>query len=323
MSSRTSSPARWHRLAGLFASLVVASLPALTACGSSAASGFLASGSSSGGSGDDAGSGAPSPYADGGEPDSYSYAATEAAPAVMAYQGSPLCNASQVTSCCYPDALSLCAPTACEAPSDAGAADGPGGFASQVAFGCHLAPSPTSAGDAGAALASGQQVAPACLPAGLGVDGAPCRAPADCAPGYECVGSDGTCRHYCCAGSIACLHDQFCDIQQTTQSAPMNVPVCMPVETCALLESGACPAGETCAVVREDGSKSCVAVGSAAAGDRCETVHCGAGLVCLGVPGSRLCYSLCAMKVPGQCPSTQTCKGGLPLFLDPGVGICE
>jgi hypothetical protein len=194
-----------------------------------------------------------------------------------------------------------------------------------VVFGCHLAPAPSAPGDAATASTPPvPQVAPACLPAGLGLNGALCRAPADCAPGYECVASDGTCRHYCCTGNSACLPDvQFCDIQQTAQASPLSVPVCMPIEPCALLQPGACPLHETCAVVREDGSKSCVAVGNASVGESCETDHCKADLVCLGAPRYHHCYSLCKMTQPGQCPPTQTCKGGLPLFVDPGFGVCE
>lgn len=307
--------------------LIVAFCAALAACGGSkAASGFSAQG------GDTSSGGGALFTPDAGDAGELALDdAAEGAPAVVAtFQGSPLCNASTATSCCYPDSLSLCAPTACEAPSDAGLLDGPGGYA-QVVFGCHLAPAPSASTDA--AMASTPPVplvAPACLPAGLGLSGAPCHAPADCAPGYECVGTDGTCRHYCCTGNSACKPDvQFCDIQQAVQvgqvgqASPMSVPVCMPIEPCALLQPGACPPGETCAVVREDGSKSCVAVGNASVGDSCETDHCKADLVCLGAPGKHHCYALCKMTQPGQCPPTQTCKGGLPLFLDPGFGVCE
>lgn len=300
--------------------LVVACCAALPAC-----QGSSVSNSGAGQVSEDAGGQSFGPVAgDAGEPEPDS-AVEGAAAAVATYQGSPLCNASPATSCCYPDALSVCAPTACEAPSDAGIVDGPGGYAyTQVFFGCHVAPATSTSGDAATTSApSVPQVAPACLPAGLGLDGAPCRAPDDCAPGYECVGSNGTCRHYCCAGNSACKPDlQFCDIQQTAQATPMNVPVCMPIKPCALLRD-ACPSGETCAVVREDGSTSCVAVGDASVGDSCETDHCKAGLVCLGAPGSHRCYALCEMSQSSQCPSTQTCKGGLPLFIDPGIGVCE
>jgi hypothetical protein len=303
--------------------LLVACCAALAACGGSSKSAGAAF-SAQGNDGSSGGGGVLAPATDdAGDAGELALDGAEGAPAVVAtFQGSPLCNASTATSCCYPDALSVCAPTACEAPSDAGLLDGPGGYA-QVG-GCHLVPAPSAPSDAATASTPPvPQVAPACLPAGLGLDGTPCRAPSDCAPGYECVG-DGTCRHYCCTGNSACRPDvQFCDIQQAAQASRMSVPVCMPIEPCALLQPGACPPGETCAVVREDGSKSCVAVGDASVGDSCETDHCKADLVCLGVPGFRRCYSLCKMTQPGQCPPAQTCKGGLPLFLDPGFGVCE
>jgi hypothetical protein len=163
------------------------------------------------------------------------------------------------------------------------------------------------------------------MPAGLGLDGALCHDGNDCAPGYECVGDAGAatvCRHYCCAGNSACRVDQFCDIQQTAGGLAMNVPVCMPVRQCDLLQPLACPANQTCAVVREDGSKSCVALGDAMTGQSCETEHCAAGLMCLGAT-ARTCYALCQVNLPGQCPAAQSCKGGPPLFLDPGVGVCQ
>ena len=74
--------------------------------------------------------------------------------------------------------------------------------------------------------------------------------------------------------------------------------------------------------MREDGTDSCVAVGSATAGQSCETEHCAAGLVCLGAT-ARTCYALCEIIGAGQCPAPQTCKGGPPLFQDPGVGVCQ
>jgi hypothetical protein len=246
-------------------------------------------------------------------------ASVEAMAPATVYQGSPLCNASPATSCCYPDDLRICAPTACEAPSDAGTVEASGGYALQAPYGCHVASAPARAYADATSGAGTTRVTPACVPAGLGLDGVPCLDGQDCAAGYECVGA-GVCRHYCCAGNSACLLNQFCDIQQTTQGA-MNVPVCMPMRQCDVMQPQSCPAGQTCAVVREDGSESCVAIGSAVAGASCETEHCAAGLVCLGAT-TRTCYALCAMRDP-QCPAGQSCKGGPPLFVDPGVGICQ
>lgn len=311
----------------LFEAVPVAfgAVAALALCvGACGASGSSAAGFGAGG--DDAGGGV-SPPVDAGAVETPD-APLAATPAATVYQGNPLCNASPATSCCYPDALSLCAPSACLPLSDGGAADGGSGYASQVVvYGCHLAPvaataEPANVASDAMASAAAAQVAPACTPAGPGLDGALCHDPDDCAPGYECVGSPGACRHYCCEGNTACRADQFCDIQQTAGSATMNVPVCMPVRQCELLLDQTCPSGQTCAVVREDGSVSCLAIGSASVGQSCETEHCGAGLVCLGAT-ARSCYALCQMTGPSQCPSGQSCKGGPPLFVDPGVGVCQ
>jgi hypothetical protein len=97
----------------------------------------------------------------------------------------------------------------------------------------------------------------------------------------------------------------------------------MPMEHCILLQP--CPLQkETCAVVRDDGRTSCVATGNAKAGQSCDTEHCAAGLVCLGSAGERTCFTLCSTRMPAlQCASTQKCQGGLPLFPDPDIGICQ
>ena len=246
---------------------------------------------------------------------------TEAMTAAAVYQGNPLCNASPATSCCYPDALSVCGPAACESSTDGGADAFGGGYSQQVVYGCHLVPGPLPASTTGGSAAV-QAVTPSCTPGGLGLDGALCHDPGDCAPGYECVGTVGTCRHYCCGGNGACRVDQFCDIQRTTSGSTMNVPVCVPTRQCDLLQPGTCPSGETCAVVREDGSLSCVTVGNAMAGQSCQAEHCASGLVCLGA-ATRTCYALCQVGKANQCPASQTCKGGLPLFVDPSIGVCQ
>jgi hypothetical protein len=239
------------------------------------------------------------------------------ATAALPYQGNSLCNASRSTGCCYPDdpaSAQTCAQAACTAP-DGGPA-GTGAYIG-VTFGCHVLPAPA------ANAADGGPIA-ACLPGGQGIDGFPCKGPQDCAASYECVGAVPTCQRYCCDGNEACLSLQFCDIQPTALSPQVQVPVCMPMEGCVLLSRLSCPANETCAVVRDDGSKSCVAIGNAAAGQSCETDHCADGLVCLGATGMRSCYVLCHTGPSfHDCSPTQKCQGGLPLFPDPEFGICQ
>jgi hypothetical protein len=225
--------------------------------------------------------------------------------------GSPLCNA--LPNSCYPD--DPVAAKECQT-LDGGPLDG----YADSALACRVQPS--------ASNAASTDALPGCAPAGSAGDGSWCKSSAECAAQYDCVGA-GTCQRYCCRGNVECLADQFCDIQQTVAASSVKIPVCMPVHPtngCQLLDPGACPATETCAVVRETGATSCVAVGAAKAGDECETDHCAADLVCLGTPGARRCYRLCHTAntaSSNECSSTQQCKGGLPLFPDPSVGICE
>jgi hypothetical protein len=266
---------------------------------------------------------------DGSTPDAGSDGAAADAPIdspiAVSYQGNPLCNASTAIGGCYPDdsVTPVAACNSSNALGDAGSA-----------VACHV----QSAADGPHAI---------CLPAGSGMNGSACIAPTDCAPGLECVGA-GVCRPYCCAGESHCsvsdagapdsqagLGGEFCDIQSAMGSPPTKVPVCMPVHTCDLWSQvqgqNACGHGETCAVVREDGTTSCVGVGAAMMGDACDAEHCGPGLVCLGAAGQRRCYTLCPTQdagypsapMTGSCTPGQTCKGGLPLFPDPNVGICQ
>jgi hypothetical protein len=236
---------------------------------------------------------------------------TAASIPVSPVQGNPLCNASQSTSKCFPDMVTSA--RACNLAPDGGAFDPAAGYAGQLA--CHVEPA-----------TDGSTAQPACTPAGQGTSGVPCSAPTDCAAGFECIGSSGTCQAYCCIGEARCNLHEFCDIQAVSVPAQTTVPVCMPISDggCTLLAPAACPPTETCAVVRENGATSCVARGAAMAGDSCDREHCGLDLVCLGTPGQRRCYKLCLTAKP-DCSALQTCKGGLTLFPDPkvGVGICE
>lgn len=221
------------------------------------------------------------------------------------YSGSPLCNASPASGC-YPD----------EAPSP------------QT---CPF----SGAGDASAATplacrvhwqAAQSQPEAVCDPAGVGHDGDACQKGADCAPGFECVGTTGQCRHYCCM-SDACTNgngrQSFCDIQPMAEVANTKVPVCMPVRQCKLLVDGFCAPGESCEIVRLDGTTSCVAIGAGKAGDSCDKEHCGAGLTCLGNVGSRFCFQLCHTDSTTECAAGLTCRTSQPQFLDPTIGSCD
>jgi hypothetical protein len=231
------------------------------------------------------------------------------------YQGSPLCAASRLMGLCYPDDPTN-AKNCHEAP-DGGPYSATGGY-DDVPLGCHVRTTPGGPNTPGIP-------APWCLPAGSGKDGASCSHPADCAPGYECVGAPGTCQHYCCSGNPECSSSQFCDIQPTAAATQTHVPVCMPIVPsagCTLLDDTPCKPTETCSVVKEKGETSCVAVGGAKVGEGCDVDHCARGLVCLGVPGARQCFQLCRVGL-SDCAQGLLCKGGYPLFPNSQFGFCQ
>jgi hypothetical protein len=244
-------------------------------------------------------------------------AQTAAAPTT---QGSPLCNAS-LTGGCYPDDPTTA--MACSLAPDGGVYNAAAGY-DNAALACRVVATTPDA--------TGATQSPACVPAGNAGDGSWCKSSSECQAGFDCVGS-GTCQHYCCSGNTECgpelpvaVADQFCDIQATTQATGVEIPVCMPIHPpggCQLLAANVCAATETCSVVRDDGSTSCVAIGDAKAAQSCDKDHCAASLVCLGTLGARTCYQLCDTSTAQQCSTTQQCKGGLPLFPDPTIGICQ
>jgi hypothetical protein len=245
--------------------------------------------------------------------------------------GNPLCRLTQA----YGDAgLYGCNPdqpaTPIDCAMDGGAAAGDGG-----GYACRVQHMPSSSGmNAPTTPATGCSATSGDARAGV-----TCAASNDCAPGFDCVGATGvgalgSCRHYCCAGNSACEPKSatsagtFCDVQFLTEASATPVPVCMPIITCNLQDQLAqsppsCPATQTCAVVREDGQTGCVDVGPQGPLESCERDHCKPGLVCLGAPGQRVCYTLCDTQSSSQCTAPEMCKGGLPLFQDPRVGVCQ
>lgn len=172
----------------------------------------------------------------------------------------------------------------------------------------------------------------ACVPAGSRGDGGSCRTSAQCAPGYDCVGSPGVCRHYCCErNNSPCGEGYFCDVQPAADFASLSltVPVCSPVRDCRLLGShlgpNACAANETCTVVDSRGETSCVLTGLAGAGQSCEASNCAANHVCVGHAGYRKCYALCDASIPSSAPCSgqgETCEPNPALFKSSNVGTC-
>lgn len=233
----------------------------------------------------------------------------DAAAAEARFAGSPLCRITGAT--CNPDDDGT-RPSpyvlACAVASDGGTS----------ARGCRI---------------DGSSGEPVCAAAASGRDGAHCKSGSECAAGFDCVvegkaltggEDDGVCRRYCCAGSCDDMATAnggaaFCDVQKLASGAQV-VPVCMPIKACKPFTAGECGSDETCGVVTDDGATGCVTNGSAKVGGSCDEEHCGAGLTCLGQPGSRKCYQLCRME--SGCKSPNVCKTST-LFADPSVGVCD
>jgi hypothetical protein len=234
-------------------------------------------------------------------------------------EGSPLCNASPAggISTCFPDNPSTV--KACRIAPDGGAYDPSADYDGGI-LGCHVV-SEAGVGDAPAKPTA------ACLPSGTGTDGAPCHLPTDCAASHECVGA-GVCRRYCCSDPCDSYH--FCDVQPETATPSLTVPVCMPIRGCVLFEpsgEASCGANETCAAfvaASATAYTACVDVGPGHEGDSCDSQHCARDLLCIGLWGQKQCRKLCHTDADaGDCSSSQTCMGGLPLFPNPAIGLCE
>lgn len=210
--------------------------------------------------------------------------------------GSPLCK--RAASDCNPDA-----PTACAGSDDAGVPN--------AAISCRVSKYSTDG--------------PECAMAGDGKDGATCSTSSECAAGFECVDEHNgahRCRHYCCDGVCDAPgtgnKKMYCAIGAALGT---KVPVCVPVTACQLLTMSACPSGETCSVVRTDGTTSCIPVGPQLVGEGCDRDNCAAGLSCIGNAGARKCYKLCREAAAEDCGAGERCVGGPPLFKE-GFGLC-
>jgi hypothetical protein len=94
-----------------------------------------------------------------------------------------------------------------------------------------------------------------------------------------------------------------------------DIPVCVAISPCQALTDGACPADQTCSIVRADGTTSCVPKGT---GQFCEACPCAAGFTCSAIG---VCQKLCHTGQPnGEC-GAGTCQGG-SMNLPTGIGLC-
>jgi hypothetical protein len=178
-------------------------------------------------------------------------------------------------------------------------------------------------------------LATTCGMAGTGDTGVPCATVADCAPGYGCAltaPNVATCRPYCCTSLVSC--DQFgdggtsprmyCATLGLGEAPQLEIPVCIDATDCDLITGAPCTNGQACAIVRADGTRSCVTPGKGTLGQPCD---CTAGLPCTCAAGytcswsDNTCLLLCETSEKKPCGSNAYCQGGVVQF-PPGVGYC-
>ncbi|MSP26109.1 MAG: hypothetical protein EXR75_13320 [Myxococcales bacterium] len=167
-----------------------------------------------------------------------------------------------------------------------------------------------------------QAVTGVCTLSGTETDGGPCLTSSDCGGGFGCV-EMGVCRAYCCGDPEACAGGSFCaprpivavEVSSQIITVP-SLPVCTPVEPCTLLDDTTCThPGDTCTIVRADGTASCVVPGSGVLDEACP---CAAGFFC---SATGTCQKLCHADSAGDCPPAFQCSGGTKQFPD-GFGVC-
>jgi hypothetical protein len=149
-----------------------------------------------------------------------------------------------------------------------------------------------------------------------------CLTSSDCAPGFACV-EGNSCRPYCCGDVEACPSETYCaprnpvaaDLPDGVQAVP-QIPVCVAATNCTLLDEGSCPEGESCTIVRVDGTTSCVKPGNGVASEACP---CAEDHVCN--TSKNECLKLCKLGRPGDCPPTHFCQAGGAIYPQ-DFGIC-
>jgi hypothetical protein len=142
-----------------------------------------------------------------------------------------------------------------------------------------------------------------------------CQTAADCADGLGC-GATNLCLHYCCGFAEDCPELTYCApaaIAEEPEAEP-SVPLCVPVKDCALLDDD-CAETETCSIVREDGTTSCIPAG---AGETCDPCPCAQGYICS--KGPNVCLKLCHTARSDEC-GMGFCQGGASNYPS-DIGVC-
>lgn len=170
-------------------------------------------------------------------------------------------------------------------------------------------------------IPAGEAAVSECGPVGKSAEGFVCMTAQDCLAGMGCAATPnggGVCKNYCCGDPEECPTKTYCAAQPMAEVA-MNVaiPVCIPATICPLLTDGACNEGLTCAIVRDDGTTSCVPPGPGQLNEPCP---CAAGFVCSKLTNQ--CKKLCHIgKDAEDCGGNATCQAGSSGFPE-GFGVC-
>jgi hypothetical protein len=159
-----------------------------------------------------------------------------------------------------------------------------------------------------------------CGPVGSFGDGDPCSTVADCQAGLGCVATTegvSLCRPYCCGDVNECPDDTYCAPEPMAESL-VQIPVCIPASNCELLNDATCKNGQTCTIVRDDGTTSCVDPGTGASDEACP---CAAGFYCSSSSG--VCLELCHTEGDdAECGADGKCQGGVKGPYPVGFGVC-
>ena len=169
---------------------------------------------------------------------------------------------------------------------------------------------------------------PTCGFPGEGQYNQPCMNVKNCAAGLGCAvvatpianQTGGACLDYCCGNFEECPKDTYCTKQHVAEAPDLDIPVCILATKCTLLDDSTCPETLTCAIVRADGTTSCVVPGPGKDGEPCNAEGlCAAGYTCLKLVST--CKQLCRLDHAEDCPMGSTCLSGSGEYPD-NYGTC-
>lgn len=167
-------------------------------------------------------------------------------------------------------------------------------------------------------VAGGDQIQAVCAMAGAAAAGDVCTSATACQAGLGCAATDvpdlALCQPFCCSDPETCPSATYCK-RASLIGTQFPIPVCAPVTQCQLLNDAAwCKPGQTCAIVRNDGTTSCIDAGQSQADGICP---CAAGYTCSNATGT--CLKLC--HIGGDECGKGTCQGGTKPY-PADIGFC-